>query len=61
MRSWPKASAAKNQIAEGKQLLVRICSMLTKFVARFDSYSSSIVCEVDQAEDEDENKKEKEN
>lgn len=50
-------------VTEGKQLLLRICSMLSKLVARFDSYSSSSSSSSsireeaieDEEEDDDEN------
>jgi four helix bundle protein len=62
-----KGVCAEEEIVEGKQLLLRICSMLTKLVERFDSYSSSIireegVCgEGKKDEDEDENENDRRN
>lgn len=52
---------AEEEIAEGKQLLLRICSMLTKLIARFDqvvgkevgTYGSE---DEDRKKDEDEKK-----
>jgi four helix bundle protein len=50
-----KDVCVEQEIVEGKQLLLRICSMLTKLVERFDSYSPSIV-----REEDDEHEKEEE-
>jgi four helix bundle protein len=47
-----KGISAENEIEEGKHLLIRICSILTKLVERFDSYSSSILREGEEIEDE---------
>ena len=55
-----KSVCGSEEINEGKQLLLRIASMLTKLVERFDSSSSSIIREEPreegfEGEDEDEN------
>lgn len=52
-----KGICSEAEIAEGKQLLIRICSMLTKLIALFESSSSSIVRE-EPNEDEEEDEKE---
>jgi len=54
-----KGISGQDEIEEGKQLLLRICSMLTKLVERFDSDSSSssiIRGEADEEEDEEDKK-----
>ena len=60
-----KGICTDHETEEGKQLLLRICSMLTKLVERFDSQSSSssssIIreeAEVNEDDDEDENDEE---
>jgi len=56
-----KGVCSGREIDEGKQLLLRIASMLTKLIERFDfpspSFSSSIIRE-EPVEDEDENEDE---
>jgi len=49
-----KRVCTENEIEEGKQLLLRIASMLTKLVARFDPSSSSVREEPGEDEDEQE-------
>jgi four helix bundle protein len=61
-----KSICAENEIEEGKQLLLRIASMLTKLIALFESSSSSssssiVREEADEDEDEKENEKKDEN
>ena len=55
-----KGICKSEEIGDGKQLLLRIASMLTKLITRFDSSSSSVVREAAreeefEREDEDEN------
>lgn len=62
MRWSQKGFARPEEIGDGKQLLLRIASMLTKLITRFDS-SSSVVREAAQEEEfaheeEDENENE---
>lgn len=59
-----KGICGEQEIEEGKQLLLRIASMLTKLIALFDSSSSSssssiVREEADKNEDEEEDEKEK--
>jgi four helix bundle protein len=61
-----KGVCTSEEIGEGKQLLLRIASMLTKLITRFDSSPSSSVSMVREAaqeefEHEDENGNENEN
>lgn len=50
-----KKLCSSEEVTDGKELLLRIVSILTKLVERFDSYSSSSsVREADRIEDEDE-------
>ncbi len=50
-----KKLCSSEEVTDGKELLLRIVSILTKLVERFDSYSSSSsVREGDRIEDEDE-------
>ncbi len=49
-----KTLCSKEEVIEGKQLLLRIVSMLTKLVERFDSSSSSSSVREEPDEDEDE-------
>ncbi len=57
-----KGNCEEQEIEEGKQLLLRICSMLTKLVERFDSSSSSIIREEadEDVNDDDDEENEKE-
>src|SRR5712692_2056796 len=56
-----KGVCGEHEIAEGKQMLLRIASMLTKLIALFESSSSSIVREEpDGNNDDDESEDEKE-
>ena len=57
-----KGTCTKEEMQEGKEMLVRIASMLTKLITLFDSTSSSVVREEspqrkfeDEAEDDNEN------
>jgi hypothetical protein len=57
-----KRICTKEELQEGKEMLLRIASMLTKLIALFDSASSSVVREEspeekfeDEEEDENEN------
>lgn len=57
-----KGICAKEEIQQGKEMLLRIASMLTKLISLFDSSSSSVVREEsteakleDEEEDENEN------
>ena len=54
-----KTLCTRAEIIEGKELLLRIVSMLTKLVERFDSSSSSSSVREEPNEDEDEQKDEK--
>jgi len=62
MRWWRKMCARQKRSMKGKQLLLRIASILTKLVDRFDSFASlSIIREEADAqgfEEEDEDKNE---
>jgi four helix bundle protein len=56
-----KGACTEQEINEGKEMLLRIASMLTKLIARFDSSSPSIVREEPHEEEfDDENKQEDE-
>jgi t-SNARE complex subunit (syntaxin) len=57
-----KATGTKEEVEEGKEMLLRIASMLTKLISLFDSASSTVVQEEspeeefdDEQKDEDEN------
>src|SRR5438876_2832874 len=57
-----KGTCTEQEVEEGKEMLVRIASMLTKLIALFDSSSSSVVREEPpDAEFDDENEEEGEN
>ncbi len=55
-----KGICGEHEIEEGKQMLLRIASMLTKLIALFESSSSSTVREEPDDKDDDEDDDEKE-
>jgi four helix bundle protein len=56
-----KNACTEQEIEEGKEMLIRIASMLTKLIARFDSSSSIIREEPRDEEFDDENEEEDDN